>query len=356
MFLNELHERFKNENTGLLENNMSASNTGPANQAGKHPQLSIVVPVFNEAGNLEKLCQELEESLAGLDMSWEVLFADDGSTDRTWKTIGALHRQDDRVKGLRLSRNFGHQYALLAGLANARGDAVITMDGDLQHPVKMIPELVNEWCKGNMVVHTRRLDPPTLSFFKKLSSRLYYRIFSYLSGVKVEPGMADFRLFDAQVARDILAFREEGLFYRGIAQWVGYRATIIAYTSQERFSGSSKYSLKKMFRLAWNGITSFSIVPLRLAILLGVITSLIAFAEIIYAISVKIFTDSAVPGWASAISIVSFLFGVLFILLGIVGEYIGRILVEVRQRPRYLVSGHIGLDSFVRDRQDASGP
>jgi len=329
---------------------MSASNAGPENQAGVKPQLSIVIPVFNEAGNLGILCKELEESLSDLGLAWEVLFADDGSSDNTWEVIGDLHRQNNRIKGLRLSRNFGHQYALLAGLANVGGDAVITMDGDLQHPVKMIPELVNEWRKGNMVVHTRRLDPPSLSLFKKLTSRLYYRVFSFLSGVKIEPGMADFRLFDSQVVRDILAFREEGLFYRGIAQWVGYRATTITYTSQERFSGSTKYSLRKMARLAWNGITSFSIVPLRLAIFLGVITSLVAFAEIIYAISVKIFTDSAVPGWASAISVISFLFGMLFILVGIVGEYIGRILVEVRQRPRYIVSDNIGMDSCVSDR------
>jgi len=323
----------------------------PESQPGIKPQLSIVVPVYNEAGNLVQLFKELEETLAGQDMAWEVLFADDGSSDNTWGIIEALHRQNNRVKGLRLSRNFGHQYALLAGLTNARGDGVITMDGDMQHPVKMIPELVSEWRKGNMVVHTRRLDPPTLSYFKKLTSKLYYRIFSYLSGVKIEPGMADFRLLDARVVNDVLAFQEEGLFFRGIAQWVGYKAATISYTSQERYSGSSKYSLKKMIRLAWNGITSFSIVPLRLAIFLGVITSVIAFAEIIYAISVKIFTDSAVPGWASAISAISFLFGVLFILLGIVGEYIGRILVEVRQRPRYLVSDHVGMNNFVRDKQ-----
>jgi dolichol-phosphate mannosyltransferase len=148
---------------------------------------------------------------------------------------------------------------------------------------------------------------------------------------------------DRQVVNDILKFKEEGLFFRGIAQWVGYRSTTISYTSDARYSGTSKYSLKKMVKLAWNGITSFSIVPLRLAIILGAITSFIAFAEIIYAISVKVFTDSAVPGWASAISIVSFLFGILFILLGIVGEYIGRILVEVRQRPRFLVCDHVGI-------------
>jgi dolichol-phosphate mannosyltransferase len=285
-------------------------------------------------------------------MAWEVLIVDDGSPDNTWDIIEALHSQNSQVKGLRLSRNFGHQYALLAGLANAKGDAVITMDGDLQHPVKMIPELVNEWRKGSMLVHTRRLDPPSISFFKKLTSRMYYRIFSYLSGVNIEPGMADFRLFDSQVVKDILAFKEEGLFYRGIAQWVGYSTSTITYTSQERFSGSSKYSLGKMVKLAWNGISSFSIIPLRLGILLGIITSFIAFAEIIYATAVKIFTDTAVPGWASAISILSFLFGVLFILLGILGEYVGRVLVEVRQRPRYLVSEHAGIDNFVRDKQN----
>ena len=334
---------------------MNTSTGTSESHAGVKIRLSIVVPVYNEAGNLGQLSHELEEILAGLEITWEVIFADDGSTDNTWEAIRALHQHNSQFKGLRLSRNFGHQYALLAGLANARGEAVITMDGDLQHPVKMIPELVSEWRKGNMVVHTTRLDPPDLSLFKKLTSRTYYRLFSYMSGVEIAPGMADFRLLDAQVVRDILAFKEEGLFFRGIAQWVGYRASTISYTSQERYSGRSKYSMKKMFQLAWNGITSFSIVPLRLAIFLGVITSLIAFAEIIYAISIKIFTDSAVPGWASAISVISFLFGVLFILLGIVGEYIGRILIEVRQRPRYLVSDHVGMHGFARDRQTETG-
>lgn len=334
---------------------MNISKEFPGNTSGTRPLLSIIIPVYNEAGNLPQLFKELETVVPDLKMSWEVLFIDDGSSDNTWGIITALQRERSSVKGLRLSRNFGHQYALLAGLANATGDAVITMDGDLQHPVRMIPELVNEWRNGNRVVHTRRLDPPTLPPFKKLTSKLYYRIFSYLSGVEIGSGMADFRLLDRQVVNDVLQFSEEGLFYRGIAQWVGYRATTLQYTSHERFSGNSKYSLKKMLRLAWNGITSFSIVPLRLAIFLGIVTSFIAFGEIVYAIAVKIFTDSAVPGWASAISVISFLFGVLFILLGILGEYIGRILIEVRQRPRYLVSDHVGMNYFVRDRLSDAG-
>lgn len=293
----------------------------------------------------------LEEVLQSIGLDWEVIFVDDGSSDNTWDIIGDLHRQSASVKGLRLSRNFGHQYALLAGLANGAGSALITMDADLQHPPAMIPELVESWRRGNLIVHTRRLDPPGLSLFKKLTSKLYYRIFSYLSGVRIESGMSDFRLLDHSVVKDIMEFGEEGLFFRGIAQWVGYRSATVPYTCQERFSGTSKYSLKKMIRLAWNGITSFSIVPLRLGIFLGFVTSFIAFAEIIYAIAIKIFTDSAVPGWASAISVLSFLFAVLFILLGIVGEYIGRILVEVRQRPRYIIADQAGMQNFVRDRQ-----
>ena len=318
------------------------------------PMLSIIIPVYNEAGNLERLTRELRDTLENFELDWEILFVDDGSSDNTWAIIEARHMADDRVKGLRLSRNFGHQYALLAGLANGTGDALITMDGDMQHPVAIIPELVNEWRHGSMIVHTKRIDPPSLPFFKKLTSRLYYRIFSYLSGVKIENGMADFRLLDREVVREILTFSEEGLFFRGIAQWVGYRSSTVPFTSNARFSGASKYNLKKMFRLAWNGITSFSIVPLRLGIFLGFITSLIAFAEIIYAVTVKIFTDSAVPGWASAVSIISFLFGVLFILLGIVGEYIGRILVEVRKRPRYIIAGQAGLENLIRDKQTES--
>lgn len=327
---------------------MTTGNMSTQDASESHPQLSLIVPVYNESENIHLLYEELMEALPGLEMDWEIIFADDGSTDTTWELIESLHAGDNQVRGIRLSRNFGHQYALLAGLANAEGDVVITMDGDLQHPVKMIAELVDEWKKGSRIVHTVRIDPPGASFFKKFSSKLYYKLFSYLSGVKIESGMADFRLIDRQVVDDILSFREEGLFFRGIVQWVGYKSTTIRYLSQERRHGSSKYSLKKMVQLAWNGISSFSIVPLRLGIFIGILTSLIAFAEILYAVLTKIFTDSAVPGWASAISILSFLFGVLFILLGIVGEYVGRVLIEVRQRPRYLVAEQVGIKNPVQ--------
>lgn len=306
-------------------------------------ELSVVVPAFNESRNLPKLYTELVPVLDAVSPRWEIVVADDGSRDDTWEQIVSLHQRDGRVRGVRLSRNFGHQYALFAGLANSQGAAVISMDADLQHPPALIETLVGEWRRGSKIVHTLRQDPPDLPAFKRLSSRLFYRVYSYLSGVPLESGMADFRLLDRQVVESVLQFREQGLFLRGLVQWVGYPSTSVPYRSQARYSGTSKYTFGKMVRLAWSGITSFSVVPLRLGIVLGFATSLLAFAELAYAIVAKEYLGVAVPGWASAVGVVSLLFGVLFILLGIVGEYVGRIMIEVQQRPRFLVSQAVGL-------------
>ena len=308
------------------------------------PQLSIVIPAFNEQGNLRELYTTLLPILTDLALPWEIVFADDGSQDGTWAEICELHRVDLRVKGVCLSRNFGHQYALMAGLSHACGQAVISMDADLQHPPAMIPELIACWRQGYKLVHTRRLDPATIGCFKRWSSGLFYALFSLLSGVPMASGMADFRLLDRQVLGEILQFREDGLFLRGIVQWVGYQSTTVDYQCQERFSGSSKYTLRKMIKFAWTGITSFSVIPLRLGLYLGIVTSLLAFSEMAYAIAMRLFTDTVVPGWASGVAIVSFLFGILFILLGLIGEYVGRILIEVRRRPRFLIGARVGID------------
>ena len=306
-------------------------------------ELSIVVPVFNEAGNIEKLCSELIPVLEGLAMEWEVIFCDDGSDDTTWKIIDDLHRNDARIKGIRFSRNFGHQYALFAGMQHAAGKAVITMDGDLQHPPALLPELLERWQAGDKIVHTVRIYSSKHGLLKRISSNLFYRLFSFLSGVNLESGMADFRLLDRQVLDELLNFKEEGLFLRGIVQWVGYQSSKVDFECGQRFSGKGKYRFRKMLKLAWTGITSFSLVPLRVSIIIGVLTSLLAFAEMLYAIYAKLFTDTVVPGWASGIAVVSFLFGILFILLGVLGEYLGRVLIESRNRPRFLISERLGI-------------
>lgn len=301
--------------------------------------ISIVVPAYNEERNLDVLhrrVSEIMDGAVGRD-DWELVFVDDGSSDGTWQAIDSLNKGDARVRGVRLSRNFGHQSALMAGLAAARGQAVVMMDADLQHPPELLPQLVAKWREGFQIVHAVRRDPPNLSWFKRVTSRAYYNMFVFLSGVEIEPGAADFRLLDRQVLDEILQFEEEGLFLRGIVHWVGYSTASVSFDCGERYAGSSKYSLTKMLRLGWHGVSAFSLVPLRIGIVIGLMSSSIAFLGVCYAILGKWLDKEAIPGWASSVAISSFLFGVLFVFLAVLAEYVGRIAVEIRRRPRFLV-------------------
>ena len=300
--------------------------------------ISIVIPAYNEERNLQALYANLREVLraAGED-EFELVIIDDGSTDRTWDTVGALSAADVRVRGVRLSRNFGHQSALMAGLAAARGQAVVMMDADLQHPPSLVPQLIGKWREGFQIVHAVRRDPPNLSWFKRVTSKLYYRVFAFMSGVAIEPGSADFCLLDRQVLEEVLKFEEEGLFLRGLVHWVGYSTTSVPFECGERHAGTSKYSLSKMMTLGWHGVSSFSLVPLRIGIAVGLLSSTFAFLGTAYAIVGWWVDDAVVPGWASSVAMTSFLFGVLFAFLAVLAEYVGRIVVEVRRRPRFLV-------------------
>jgi dolichol-phosphate mannosyltransferase len=318
--------------------------------------ISIVVPAYNEERNLELLYSGVRAGLDPLGADeWELVIVDDGSTDRTWQRISALNVADSRVRGVRLSRNFGHPRAVMAGLAAARGRAVITIDADLQHPPAVFPELFIKWQPGFDIGHAIRRDAQNLPWFKRVTSRLYYRLFAFFSGVEIEAGAADFRLLDRQVLDEILQFEEEGLFLRGIVHWVGYATASVTFECSERYAGATKYGLRKMLRLGWHGMSSFSLVPLRIGIVIGLLSSTLAFLGVGYAILGKWLDDTAIPGWASSVAISSFLFGVLFVFLAVLAEYVGRIAVEVRRRPRFLVRETTRTQAAASDRRTRHG-
>ena len=310
-----------------------------ADTRGVFPVVSVVVPAFNEAENIPLLHRLVSEVLQGcIPQQWELIFIDDGSRDATWSAISQLAAETPNVRGIRLSRNFGHQYALLAGMEMADGQAVIMMDCDLQHPVEMLPLLLQKWREGFMVVKTLRQEIDDIGWFKRWSSRTFYRLFSFLSGVDLRPGLADFRLLDRKALEEMLRFREEGLFLRGLTEWIGFPSCAIPYQPGKRLHGQSQYSLQKMVKLGWRGVSSFSIMPLRIGILIGLIGSLLSALSILYAFFGRFFGKGLVPGWASTLMVLSLLFFLLFIYLGVLGEYIGRMVIEVRRRPRFIIS------------------
>jgi len=299
--------------------------------------LSIVIPLYNEEGNVEVLFEKLSKNLKSLGESFEVILVDDGSEDKTWEKIAQLSISNQHVVGVKLARNFGHQHALLAGLNKATGQAIISMDGDLQHPPSLIEKMVEKHKEGFLVVNTYRNDEEVVSFFKRTSSSLFYRIFSFLTDVSMSPGSSDFRLLDRLVLNQLLELKDVDLFLRGAVEWLGFPSITIPYEADKRFSGVSKYTLSKMIKFAKGSIISFSTKPLLIGIWIGVMTSVLALFEVMYVIFQWI-NGETVPGWASTIGIISLLFGILFIILGIIGSYLARIHVALQNRPRFVIS------------------
>lgn len=300
--------------------------------------VSIVIPLFNEAGNVRELISQIIEQVKTLDISFEILLVDDGSHDLTWHKIETASSVHQEVSGLKLSRNFGHQHALLAGLKTAKGQAVISMDGDLQHPPSVLPKLIEQWHAGSKIVYTKRHSPKSISTFKRKTSDMFYGLFSWLSGVPMTQGSSDFRLIDRQVLNELLKFNDVEPFLRGAVRWLGYehQSSTVEFTIGSRHSGESQYTIKKMITFANSAIVSFSTKPLLVAIWLGLTTSLLAFAELGY-ILCQYLTGNTVAGWASTVGIVSLLFGILFILLGIIGLYLAQIHTALKQRPKFII-------------------
>ena len=299
--------------------------------------ISIVVPVYNEEDNIEVFYQEVCKHMDPLPYSFELIFVDDGSKDASPFILERLAKADERVRGIIMARNYGHQLALTCGLDHADGDVVVTMDGDMQHPPEMLPLLLAKWEEGFEVVQTVRKSTEGVSVFKTLTSSLFYRLINGMSKVQVREGGSDFRLLDRKVVLSFRKFRERARFIRGMISAIGFRQTTVEFIAPKRHAGVSKFSLKKMLHFALDGITAYSKLPLRFAFYIGLIFALISFILTSHVLYIKLFTEEAVPGWATTSASILLFGGLQLLGLGIIGEYVGRIFEEVKQRPLYLV-------------------
>jgi dolichol-phosphate mannosyltransferase len=301
--------------------------------------LTVVVPVYNEEAALPTFHTELRTVLEGLRLPYTILYVDDGSSDATPRQLDDLAESDPRVRALHLCRNFGHQAALTAGLDHAEGDVVITLDGDGQHPPELIPEMLRLNAAGYEIVQTQRLDTARTSAFKRWTAGLFYALINRIGDTHVQPGAADFRLLSRAAADGLRQMPERHRFLRGMVSWMGFRTIILPYEPTERIAGASKYSLRKMVRLALDATFSFSLAPLWIGLSVGLLFFLLACAEAVYVLSfwVRGASTALAPGWSSLMFMLLIVGGVLTTLLGFIGIYVGYIFQEVKQRPIYLV-------------------
>lgn len=297
--------------------------------------LSVIVPLYNEEEIAEKTFATLEQELA--EIEHELIFVNDGSTDRTREILENLLPKTPRNKLINFSRNFGHQAAFSAGLKQARGKAVVIIDGDLQDPPALIHDMLKKWEEGYQVVYAQRKKRKGETFFKKASAHAFYKILHALTNIDIPMDTGDFRLMDRIVVDQLNALPERNRFLRGLVCWVGFKRTGILYDRKERTAGKSKYPLRKMLRLAMDGITSFSTTPLKISFLIGMLATAVAFGLFVWSVLEKFLNPvTTVPGWASLMTAIVFFGGVQLMSIGILGEYIGRIYEEVKQRPLYI--------------------
>ena len=300
-------------------------------------RVSIVVPVYNEEDNIAHFVQSVEKVMETLPYAYEILFIDDGSRDRSREILREMGERDPHVQSIFLARNAGHQVALTCGTDHADGDAVITMDGDMQHPPELLPVLLAKWEAGYEIVQTVRLTTEGASIFKRLTSKYYYRLLNAMTDVEIQEGGSDFRLMDRKAVLALRRYHEHARFIRGIVGAMGFRKTSVEFVAPERFAGQSKFSLHKMISFALDGILAYSVQPLRAAFYVGICSALLAvllFLHVLY----ETLRGETVAGWSTIVVCSLFFGGMQMMMLGVCGEYIARILQEVKNRPLYLIS------------------
>ncbi len=302
----------------------------------KSPLLSVVVPCYNEEEVILECHTRLTRALEAVTGSYEIVYVNDGSRDRTPELLRFLHSSDRRVNVVMMSRNFGHQRAVSAGLANARGEAVVIIDADLQDPPEVIGEMLEAWRNGYQVIYGVRESRDGETRFKLWSAKVFYRIISHLSDVPIPMDAGDFRLLDRKAVDALLSMPERHRLLRAMCSWVGFRQLPLKYKRAARFAGTTKYPLKKMLSLAFDGVVSFSTAPLRAVTLVGFIAATLSFTGILYSVGVRMFTHEWVRGWFTLLFGTLFIGGVQMISLGVLGEYVGRIYTEIKQRPLYI--------------------
>ena len=314
------------------------------------PKLSLVIPVFNEEETLPELDRRLSEFLSRLSVvgeHWEVVFVDDGSRDRSWAILSELAAREPRYKVLSFSRNFGHQVAITAGLDRADGDSVVVLDADLQDPPEIVAEMLVKAEEGYDVVYGVRRKREGETLFKRATASLFYRFIRSMTGVDIPVDAGDFRLVGRAVVLTMRALREQHRFVRGMVAWVGFRQTAVLYDREARFAGETKYPLKRMLKFAIDGITSFSVVPLRLATWLGLIAGIIAVIMGLAMFVIKFFGIGLVPGWTAIMVVLAFGFSAQLLMTGILGEYVGRVYEEIKRRPLYVAARELNFGDDI---------
>ncbi|MBT2576325.1 glycosyltransferase family 2 protein [Bacillus sp. ISL-8] len=313
--------------------------------------ISVVVPMYFEEEVAQECYNRLKSVMLQNNINYEFVFVNDGSTDRTMEILSEIAANDYRTKIVNFARNFGHQVAVTAGIAAAKGDAIVIIDADLQDPPEVIPELIAKWEEGYEVVYAKRKQRKGETWFKILTAKYFYKFLNYMSDIDIPKDTGDFRIIDRKVADVFNQMTERNRFIRGMMSWVGFRQAYVEYERDERFAGETKYPLKKMIKFASDGIIAFSTKPLRIVMSLGLLSVLISIAVLLYTITVKIIGNDTQTGWASIMVAITFFSGIQLLGLGIVGQYIARIYDESKNRPIYIVKETINVDQENTSQQ-----